>query len=1579
MPNPVAYPHQTVTPAGITLSKKLGQQLFVARSSILEIYDILNNGTQLSFYTNHQFQARILFLDTYQHFILVGFQTHLMLLDKQLNQIKTFDTIPPSEQLIYTDIQYCFCKPDIVVTASSHNTLTFIHLGLQKSQSVQFKSGKIISIAAHEQYLAILAQTQYLDPGNVMHNFKNLRSNYVTIFSTHNSHVTETQKLTQLPFDSYKIVDAPHGFLILAPRQIIFKRFKQTDLRLRFAYLYEETDADCDQIIEYFKIFKDEINFDFMNLMKNKVYNSLNDNILKENELIQTINQEKIVKVPSQLIPGSPALTQAETFKYYGYSSDEINMKYSQVCNILGNFPTFDFTLEAELFSNNKKYVGPKTCLQQFDQIPPINQAQTVFLSESELLIANDQGILYSVIFDDTGVRILPILMADPSQALWNEMIVNSMTVLGQSFAVDHFDKKKDKQLSYQVLMGSSVGDSYIQQFQISYAVPEPGYYTDFRQSHEISDDQFRQQLYYELKNACKIINIKKEVKQESVEEHEIINVDFAGQKLQFTKKQYDNLFNIKPAQFKPSNILQIARADGEESFETIKHLISKIINVIPSLSGVVDSCTTQRKHTTFVQNQVALLHHSGAIQRINQQISLEGCQLLDKVFNDQIGQMHLIQEDAATKEAFILVVRKLSAEVVKVTQKQNKVEITDKCEYNDLNTTQLVLCCKKIGQNLVIITQFEMKIYVNFSKKPIIVPYEYDDIALCASIVNNTCLICFDNHVLVYQVGRQGEKISSWTFILEDFLEVKDCQITSAQLFSGALNLSYHFTHTRINYEYYITVITSDSVVHIFGILKDKPEFVGCFSPFLLQKGKTEFQDIIDFIPADSDDFEQNKLMIPLERQINDEFFALIYSQIWFKKSGQNMYVFCSQKGAGIICYQLFERKIKLVKSLSQFLFRAKYLEDRFAFPYRENKKEFRLLQQEPFREVVVDDTEVLFIGYPTPNHQSEPISFAVVPTLHGAVSFYQVGKQPCKIKAGSLSVLLQTTFPPRQILQLSFGFIALVDSQQLIQKDYQLAPKIARLHFFSKFNFGSVRSSLDYNLSRTMSNLQIKPLVYLSSFSVNGFNVQRQILHLPFTVSRFAYNARTNAFVVVSSTQRFEVRPVHSITKDEVANIRIFDTVETYEDRMDSQQLAEFCHKILPRDPAPFNSFSRFNHEHLFLVENNAICDHQPLDIMRTEHVNSLVSDSIWSKYPQVFGKHWQGSYKPVDQYGRVDRRRKNDDREKRAEILERYQLTEEFRELIFLGTGYVMGGFNKEYGKISVLTVEQVNEEYLKNETQQLKFIKESGMVQQVNNSRIQQGTKLALNRVTQEEIQNAATSIVAFPKSKCILVAESKQVNGYYLTDAQKLEKCEQQPGYSYILEMKRFQDYLLISDAICDTKLHVFRDKGKRLSEFSSLSKQIRVLNQDFLINQFLEEIFCVCACKDQIGIYSYKYDTDQFYKKERLAIEQVIQHPETVTKVLKIQTAQAEPTKLDSGIASLVVSAEGGIIQLIPIPVEVCEIIGYQKTIMKAANSFHFFDINQHQGVYLVEEWQNIDIADKIVLLGKILTSRGAW
>ena len=73
---------------------------------------------------------------------------------------------------------------------------------------------------------------------------------------------------------------------MICPRQIIFKRFKNIDLRLRFSYLFEETDADADQIRDYFEVFGKPIDFDFNNLLQNKVYNYLQDNIIRENEQI---------------------------------------------------------------------------------------------------------------------------------------------------------------------------------------------------------------------------------------------------------------------------------------------------------------------------------------------------------------------------------------------------------------------------------------------------------------------------------------------------------------------------------------------------------------------------------------------------------------------------------------------------------------------------------------------------------------------------------------------------------------------------------------------------------------------------------------------------------------------------------------------------------------------------------------------------------------------------------------------------------------------------------------------------------------------------------------------------------------------------------------------------------------------------------------------------------------------------------------------------------------------------------------------------------------------------------------------
>jgi len=59
------------------------------------------------------------------------------------------------------------------------------------SHSISFRSGKVLSIAAYNEYFCILANTTYIDPGNIMTNFKNLRASYLTIFSTHNSTILE--------------------------------------------------------------------------------------------------------------------------------------------------------------------------------------------------------------------------------------------------------------------------------------------------------------------------------------------------------------------------------------------------------------------------------------------------------------------------------------------------------------------------------------------------------------------------------------------------------------------------------------------------------------------------------------------------------------------------------------------------------------------------------------------------------------------------------------------------------------------------------------------------------------------------------------------------------------------------------------------------------------------------------------------------------------------------------------------------------------------------------------------------------------------------------------------------------------------------------------------------------------------------------------------------------------------------------------------------------------------------------------------------------------------------------------------
>ena len=184
-----------------------------------------------------------------------------------------------------------------------------------------------------------------------------------------------------------------------------------------------------------------------------------------------------------------------------------------------------------------------------------------------------------------------------------------------------------------------------------------------------------------------------------------------------------------------------------------------------------------------------------------------------------------------------------------------------------------------------------------------------------------------------------------------------------------------------------------------------------------------------------------------------------------------------------------------------------------------------------------------------------------------------------------------MSACFPIRSVVQLTQGYIALADIEQLVVKQNKPIPKFASLHYFKNFNFGRIQSALGgVELCRTLATFPgMSTTQYLASFANNSLNAQRHMLFLPFTCQKFQYHSRTDSFLVVSSVERYEVRPYRSITIDEVANIRLFQTVDNKQGQVSKEELIALCQRIIPRDPAPFNSHSVIDHQHLFLVESN------------------------------------------------------------------------------------------------------------------------------------------------------------------------------------------------------------------------------------------------------------------------------------------------------------------------------------------------------------------------------------------------------
>lgn len=191
MSNPVAFPSQVLQPQGVTLVRAIGGHLFVGRANVLEVYEKVEGGSQLRFVTSHVFTNRILFFDKYKDNYLLGFASYLLMVDYRFKDVISFDSIPKDEQYQISQVQYQRCN-DIVICMSTTNNITFIHLRMLKSQTVFYRTGQVLSIAANGELFAILASATYIDPGNVMHDFKNLHQNYLAIYSTHGDHIIET-------------------------------------------------------------------------------------------------------------------------------------------------------------------------------------------------------------------------------------------------------------------------------------------------------------------------------------------------------------------------------------------------------------------------------------------------------------------------------------------------------------------------------------------------------------------------------------------------------------------------------------------------------------------------------------------------------------------------------------------------------------------------------------------------------------------------------------------------------------------------------------------------------------------------------------------------------------------------------------------------------------------------------------------------------------------------------------------------------------------------------------------------------------------------------------------------------------------------------------------------------------------------------------------------------------------------------------------------------------------------------------------------------------------------------------------
>ncbi|TNJ28193.1 CPSF A subunit-containing protein [Giardia muris] len=682
------------------------------------------------------------------------------------------------------------------------------------------------------------------------------------------------------------------------------------------------------------------------------------------------------------------------------------------------------------------------------------------------------------------------------------------------------------------------------------------------------------------------------------------------------------------------------------------------------------------------------------------------------------------------------------------------------------------------------------------------------------------------------------------------------------------------------------------------------------------------------------------------------------------------------------------------------------------------------------PFSQVVVQDSHypensavMIFVGYAMRSPTPTATSYFCLPNLLGTYSITPVGR-PYSAAVSSTLYAVPVIAPIRQFLPLRLVYhvdaaiepvMALLDTGVGVPSAGVSSENDAHnvgSHLYmllEAFCFGSIRNtyfgthlihenSPEYAelagvslpalspyptaypnilLHRRLADpTTLRSMQYLWSYGSLQSAPIRTILHLPpgLRGKKLCYHTTTESFGVIVYTERYEIRPPRSIAMDEVAGIRIKDTLkeeriedfDPYGDQRPSDKvlrMLEVCKSKLPPNPATYDTFLRNRFESFVLIRHSEACpndyriyDFFSFDFKRHESNNCLVSDILLSYFPERFtSRHMHNSGISRDNFGRINRRNyhnsKADAREKQLDAME---MTEQRREILLLGSGYLLGPDEQCYGSFKLFAIEEADDKDDKKEN--------------IWNFGLWSG-RWAVRLVIQDEFQNVVTAVRTIPKNKVLLISESKRTCMYYLEYCQRLICCSIYEANGYVAEITRLNDFFLMSDLALCNKLWIFRQKGNRQTMICRASPNLKIYTSSFLVSMSTLEFVVLSVTMNRVVcVLTYRYDAKKSeLLASRLCLQSSTRIPgvcvrqiqflawgpyDTMRNLMKNTWADTTPigsatgnkieislgTNVTTGTNNALICSEGSVYVAVPLPLALQKVIS-QVSLVKATES----------------------------------------